>query len=98
MSPTADELIEKRSNFPLMLIYGNLSAIADCFVYFSNRLGPLQYEPKGAAPVEKNRMFSQFHAQYPDHERERIVLELVEGKSKLRLLFVTVAFGFGVDV
>ena len=43
-------------------------------------------------------MFSQLHAQCSDHERERTVLEIVEGKSKLRLFFVTVAFGLYVDV
>lgn len=98
MSPIGDELIEKDSNFPLTLIYGNLSRIAEWFVHFSNILGPLQHEPKGAVPVDKNRMFSQLHAQCSDHERESTVLELVEGKSKLRLFFVTVAFGLYVDV
>lgn len=98
LRPLADELIDMRQDFPLTLIYGNLATIAECFLYFSNRMGHLQYEPLGAAPLSKNRMFSQFHAQYPDHERERMVLELVEGKSKLRILFVTVAFGLGVDV
>lgn len=48
--------------------------------------------------LQKNRLFTQFHAQYPEYERERIVKELVAGSSKLRLLFVTVAFGIGVDV
>ena len=57
----------------------------------------LQYKPVGTSHVI-NRLFSQFHANYPEHERERIVHDLVSGKSKLRLLFVTVAFGIGVDV
>ena len=48
LGPLADELIEKRSNFPLTLIYGNLATVAECFVYFSNRMGPLQCEPIGA--------------------------------------------------
>ena len=39
-----------------------------------------------------------FHAQYPEHERNRIVRDLVAGVSKLRHLFVTVAFGIGIDV
>lgn len=69
LGPLADELIEKRSNFPLTLIYGNLATIAECFGYFSNRMGPFQYEPIGAAPIATNRMFTQFHAQYPDHEQ-----------------------------
>jgi hypothetical protein len=61
-------------------------------------MGLLQYHPIGESPCSKNRLFSQFHSQYPEYERERIVKELVEGTSKLRLLFVTVAFGIGVDV
>ena len=98
LSPLVCELKESRQDFPLTLIYGNLETIAECFCYFSTKMGPLQYHPIGAAPVAKNRMFTQFHAQYPDHERERIVQELVSGESKLRLMFVTVAFGIGVDV
>ena len=43
-------------------------------------------------------MFIQFHAEYPEFKRERIVKELVAGTSKLRLLFVTIAFGIGVDI
>lgn len=61
-------------------------------------MGLLQYDPIGYSPCGKNRLFTQFHSQYPEYERERIVKELVEGTSKLRLLFVTVAFGIGVDV
>ena len=98
LSPLADELINKRQDFPLTLIYGNLATIAECFLYFDNRMGNMQYEPIGSAPLAKNRMFSQFHAQYPDHERERMVQELVDGKSKLRIVFVTVAFGLRIDV
>lgn len=43
-------------------------------------------------------MFTQFHALYPEHEREYIVRELVAGTSKERQLFVTTAFGIGIDV
>ena len=57
-----------------------------------------QYHPVGASPVAKNRLFCQFHAQYPKHEREQIVKNLVEGTSKLQVLFVTVAFGIGIDL
>ena len=85
-------------DFPLTLVYGNLTTISDCYVFASRMMGPLQYEPVGSSPIAKNRLFTQFHAQYPEHERERIVKELVAGSSKLRLLFVTVAFGIGVDV
>lgn len=61
-------------------------------------MGPSQYEPVGSSHVAINRLFTQFHANYPEHEWEQIVQDLVSGKSRLRLLFVTVAFGIGVDV
>ena len=98
LSPLVHELLEMRQYFPLTLIYGNLQTISECFCYFSNKMGCLQYHPIGAAPIATNRMFSQFHAQYPDHEHERIVRDLVSSDSKLRIMFVTVAFGIGIDV
>ena len=98
LNPLVEELIIKRQDFPLTLIYGNLATISECYSYFNTRMGALQCHPVGADPLSKNRMFSQFHAQYPDHERQRIVHDLVQDVSKIKILFVTVAFGIGVDV
>ena len=99
LSPLIEELQVKRLGFPLTLVYANLETIGECFMFASKIMGSLQYEPVGSNPVAANRMFTQFHAQYPEHERERIVHDLVEsGNSKIRLLFVTVAFEIGVDV
>ena len=47
--------------------------------------------------LAKNRLFSQYHAQYPEHERKRIVDELVNGTSNHRVLFVTVSCGICID-
>ena len=96
--PLVEELKVKRLDFPLTIIYGNLQVIGECFLFASNVMGPLQYEPLGSSKHSVNRLFTQFHAQYPERERERIIQDLVSGHSKLRLLFVTVAFGIGVDV
>ena len=98
LTPLIQELQDQRQNSPLTLVYGNLETVSECFLFASKTMGDLQYEPIGSAPLAKNRMFTQFHAQYPDHEWERIVDELTKGFSKLRLLFVTVAFGIGIDV
>ena len=38
------------------------------------------------------------HAQYPLQEKERIIDGLTLGKSKLRIVFPTVAFGVGLDL
>ena len=92
------ELKTKRLEFPLTIIYGNLATVSECYLVANRILGPLQYEPLNSSPIAANRMFTQFHAEYPEFERERIVKELVAGTSKLRLLFVTIAFGIGVDI
>ena len=93
-----EELKALRLDFPLTVVYGNLKTIAECFLYTSNLMGPMQYEPVGSSKGAVDRLFTQFHAQHPEHTRERIVQHLVRGNSKLRLLFVTVAFGIGVDI
>ena len=98
LEPLTKELQTKRHNFPLTLIYGNLETISECYLYFSQTLGIDQYDPPGAAAFAKNRLFTQFHAQYPEHERKRIVSELAKGESRLRVLFVTVSFGIGIDI
>ena len=72
--------------------------MANCFSYFSSELGNEQYEPIEAPKLARNRLFTQYHAQYPEHERKRIVDELIQGKSKLRIIFATVAFGIGLDI
>ena len=98
LDPILQDLRSKRQDFPLTIIYGNLETIADCYSYFSGELGIEQYEPIDAPKLARNRLFTQYHAQYPEHERQRIVDELVQGKSKLRIIFATVAFGIGLDI
>lgn len=56
------------------------------FSYFSSELGKEQYEPIDAPKLSRNRLFTQYHAQYPEHERKTIVDELIQGKSKLRII------------
>ena len=97
LQPIVVELKAKNNQIPLTLIYGNLVTGAKCFLYFSNRMGKDQYYPSTALPLAKNRLFSQYHAQYPERERNLIVEESVKGTCIHRILFVTIAFGLGID-
>ena len=93
LDPLVLDLRAKRLDFPLTIIYGSLEIISSCYSHFSTLMGSEQYEPLRAECLARNRLFTQFHAQYPDYEREQIVHGLVKGKSKIRLIFATIAFG-----
>ena len=91
LQPIVVELKAKNSQMPLTLIYGNLVTSPKCFLYLSNSTGKDQYYPSTALPLAKNRLFSQLHAQYPEHEQNLIVEELVKGTCIHYILFVTIA-------
>ena len=55
---------------PLTIVYGTLATCADAFLFFSQHLGKEQYFPTGADHISKNRLFAQFHAEYPQHEKD----------------------------
>ena len=98
LEPLAKELLEKKIRMPLTIVYGNLATCSDAFLYFSQFLAKSQYYPVGAEHASRNRLFAQFHAEYPQHEKDRILDEIIQGVCKTRVLFVTVAFGIGVDI
>ena len=98
LHPLCVELLEKKIDMPLTLIYGTLDVCAESFLYFCNVLGENQYFSREAPPKSENRLFSQYHAEYPQHEKDKLISGLINNTCKARVLFVTVAFGIGVDV
>ena len=72
LASLADELMEKKNEMPLTIVYGTLATCADAFLFFSQHLGKEQYFPTGADHISKNRLFAQFHAEYPQHEKDRM--------------------------
>ena len=50
---------------PLTIVYGTLATCADAFLFFIQHLGKEEYFPTGADHRSKNRLFAQFHAEYP---------------------------------
>ncbi|XP_068736635.1 ATP-dependent DNA helicase Q4-like [Montipora capricornis] len=98
LEPFVQSLKQERENFPFTVIFGNLETVSSCYNFFSHSMGNDQYTPKDALPKAENRLFTQFHAQYPLKEKERIIDGLIRGTSKLRLVFATVAFSVGLDL
>lgn len=98
IEPLALELKEKLLAMPLTIVYSNLETCGECYSHFEQELGPHQFYPAGSPAIFSNRLFAQYHAQYPEEYRDSLVKNLVSGTATARVLFVTVAFGVGIDV
>ena len=81
--PLIEELKTKCLDFPATIVYGSLKIITEYFSFTGKVMGPSQYEPVETSQVAINKLFTQFHANFPEHERERIVKYLVSGKVKI---------------
>ena len=81
LDPLAVELETLYLNTPLTLVYGTLEVVSESYHYLSMKLGHKQYYPLGSKHIAANRLFTQYHAQYPGHERNRIVDRLLSGNS-----------------
>ena len=56
------------------------------------------YYPPNADALPENRLFTQFYAHQTRAMREQILQELALPTSKVRVIFVTVSVGMGVDI
>ena len=90
IKPYALELKQKAISSPLTIFYSNLETCGECHSYFEQEHGEQQFYPPGSAENFSNRLFAQYHAS--------LVKGLISGTSVARVLFVTVAFGVGIDV
>ena len=95
--PYIAKLKVMREKMPLTVMYSSLQVCGECFSVFDRYLGEEQYTPLGSPHFAKNRLFAQFHAHYPEKEKNDILDDLLKGPGKIRVLFVTIAFGIGVD-
>lgn len=98
IKPLALELKEKNIATPMTIVYSNLETCGECYSIFDQELGKFQYYPPCSPPLFSNQLFAQYHAQYPEEYRTSLVKGLISGSSVARVLFVTVAFGVGIDV
>ena len=74
-----------------------LQLVVSVSVFFQSFLGEEQYFPLGTAPIFDNRLFAEYHAQCITKYEDALVNSLVTGTSKAGVIFVTVAFGVGID-
>ena len=98
IEPLALELKEKLLAMPLTIVYSNLETCGECYCYFEQERGPHQFYPAESPSIFRNRLFAQYHAQFSEEYCDSLVKNSVSGTATARVLFVTVAFGVGIDV
>ena len=93
--PVANELKEKLTNFPLTIMYvESLECLGYFYQYLAHELKEMQF---CGEPIPPNRIFAQYHNDYPNTMKQLIVSDLVKERSNLRLVLATVALGMGLN-
>ena len=100
LSAIVGQLQEKTVAHPLTVLYLPLKWCGFAYKYFERNLGGQQYMyyPPNADALPENRLFTQFYAHQTRAMREQILQELALPTSKVRVIFVTVSVGMGVDI
>lgn len=94
LSQLCEELLDKRINFPITIVYTDLDCIEYCYEYMNDKMGGHQYEGQA---IPENRLFGQFHRYYPEKMKTILLKNLCSPNSVVRLLFATIALGMGLD-
>lgn len=95
IEPLARQLKAQMLEFPLTIVYAeSLEAVGYFYQYTSNKLGKLQYIGESCP---ENRIFAQYHTDYPESMKQHIIMELRKSNPKIRLVFATVALGMGIN-
>lgn len=98
LSPVAHDLLKKKTEYPLTIIYMPLRLCGFAYKLFEFGFGAQQYFPPGSAAIPGNRLFAQFHAPQTAEMKDEILKQLCSGTSTVRVIFATVAIGMGVDI
>ena len=98
IEPLALKLKEKLLAMPFTIFYSHLETCGECYSYFEQELGPHQFYPAGSPLIFSNRLLHETKAQYPEEYHGSLVENLMSGTATARVLFVTVAYGVGINV
>jgi superfamily II DNA helicase RecQ len=94
MLPIAHDLMNRKTFYPITIVYSDTSVIGYCYWLFEKTLGKMQYEGE---EHPENRLFAQYHAEYTEDMKSHIVKELGNENCLVRVIFATVALGMGLN-
>ncbi|XP_028413595.1 ATP-dependent DNA helicase Q-like SIM [Dendronephthya gigantea] len=95
LGPVAKELLIKKENYPMTIIYMKLKYCAHAYRLFERILQDEQYVNGCEEPMA--RLFAQFHSPQTSRMKRELIEEIKKKDSTVRVLFATSALGMGVD-
>ena len=82
-----DSLEKMKCDFPNTLIYANsISHVSKLYAYVESEL------------PQCSKHIDMFHSETPDQRKKKIIEDLCQSDSQLRIVFATTALGMGIDV
>eukprot|EP00732_Lithocolla_globosa_P003284 Lithocolla_globosa_v1_NODE_2558_length_1955_cov_9.118421.p1 type:complete len:460 gc:universal NODE_2558_length_1955_cov_9.118421:136-1515(+) len=97
MTDLLQELRDKRQLTPRRIVFlGPRIDVGEIFAIFQEEMGNDQYYKH--VPAIENRLFAMYHARTPDYMKKLILKLAADPDSLIRILFVTIAFGMGINI
>ncbi|XP_028414051.1 uncharacterized protein LOC114537113 [Dendronephthya gigantea] len=84
LTPIAEDLLKKLTNYPLTIIYLPLKWCGFAYKIFESVLGNSQYFPTGSASIPENRLFAQFHSPQTQEMKDEVLKQLCSSESTIR--------------
>ena len=95
IQPLAEELRKNHECVPLTIVYvENLESLAYMYMYLNYELKDMAYVGE---KLPHNKIFMQYHADYPEDMKQIIVRDLCSVQPKIKLVLATVALGMGLN-
>lgn len=95
LKPIAYELLEKKQNYPMTVVYTKLQYCGYAYRLFEEIVGDNQYVGGNVHP--SCSLFAQYHAPQTGCMKTEILKEIKKYDSNIRVIFATSALGMGVD-
>ena len=93
-----EDLKRERVNLERTVVFcRSITTCANLYKMFIVEMKEESYEPIGAIPRTKSRLFAMYHSKIDEIDKKEIMESFSKG-GVCRILFCTTAFGMGVDV
>lgn len=99
LKPIVDELKEKESHAPRIIIYcRSITLCAAIFATMHEALGSMTYWPEGSEKNSANRLVNMFHSATHEENKKTVLESLATESGTCRVVISTSALGMGINM